>query len=80
MKASELQVGAWYHFWSTTVQQGVMDYGQLVELLDDGRSCRFKNAVVTVTVPLRFVVESAPPVTEGRIDGGSVRGPLVEPA
>lgn len=69
-----LQIGTWYHFWSTTVHQGVMDYGKLVKVLD-GR-CTFTNAVRTTSVPVEFVVgESAPCVTTllvgEELDGGA---------
>ena len=65
--SEQLQIGAWYHFWSTTVHQGVMDYGQLVKVLDG--FCTFTNAVRTTSVPVEFVVsESAPCVTEGRVE------------
>ncbi len=73
--SGELQIGAWYHFWSTTVHQGVMDYGQLVKVLDG--FCTFTNAVRTTSVPVEFVVsESAPCVTGDGQSGQSEALPI----
>lgn len=70
--SGELQIGAWYHFWSTTVHQGVMDYGQLVKVLDG--FCTFTNAVRTtpcVTEGRVEVDKGAGAVGSSRLDGGA---------
>lgn len=58
-----LVIGNWYHFWTTTVRQGVMQLGELTQLFDsaDGVMCLFKKAgtIAAYVVPATAVVEQA---------------------